>query len=81
MRAFGRYKDHPGFDGGFNPLNRGKASLKRSLVYYGSMLVAAILLFKSIPLIFANMISGGRNHGYSGGGGAAPVTSEQIQQL
>ena len=42
----------------YNPFSKQKSFIKRKLVYYGSIIFALFLFLKSVPLIFANLLSG-----------------------
>ena len=45
----------------YNPFSRQRSYVKRTLIYYGSILLGFILILKSFPLIFANLLSGPRS--------------------
>ena len=48
----------------YNPFSRQKSFIKRKLVYYGSIIFALFVFLKSVPLIFANLLSGPKSAPY-----------------
>lgn len=45
----------------YNPFSRKRSYIKRTLLYYGSLVLGFFLFLKSFPLILSNLISGPKN--------------------
>ena len=58
-----------------NPMTGGKSFIKRKVLYYGGILFAIFVFLKSVPIIFATMITGSGGHKT-----AAPAAPQQLVQ-